>query len=258
MPAPLGVSERSLATHFASIGDSLRGHVDPMARTELVADWGVVPLVAGLFGDGCELVARNRGKDVFVAPILLLDSGLWAWVGYREEWSSVRPAGGVRRFTFRSAGLTFHFGYRNIRHKPQMFRSEWAGWANWNGTDYGYSAGDAAHPHWQFDALESLKREDTSERAADFLSILRSEEQDTEPRDFSPQSMGSEEVGDLISAQELSRIHFASAAAWWEAAPNDGHAHSPASLTEIRIWVDKTLRYVVRELARLQKRQTVS
>ena len=157
MPEPLRVTEASLAAHFGSIGAALGSKVDPAARVKLDADWSVVPLTAGLVGEGCEIISRNRGPDVPVAPMLLLESGLWAWVGYREEWDSEPPAGRVRRFSFRSAGLTIHFGYRNVRHKPQMFRAEWAGWARWNGTDYGYQAGEAAHPHWQFDALESLK-----------------------------------------------------------------------------------------------------
>lgn len=246
------VPEGSLTTHFESMEATLDAYVDHSAGAKLFADWNAVPLVAGLVGPGCEYVARNRGPTVPVAPVLLLESGLWAWVAYREEWGSERPAGRTRRFSFRSAGLTIHFGYRNIRHKPQMFRAEWTGWGRWNGTDYGYQAGDAAHPHWQFDALESLKRDDAGKRAAIFLSVLKHEEQEAEPQDFSPQSMEAEEVSDLISQQELSRIHFASAAAWWKSAPNDAHAHSPTSLTDIRVWVARTLKYVVRELTRLQ------
>lgn len=252
MSAPLRVSETSLAAHFASVEAALDANVDPTARAKLDADWSVIPLVAGLVGVGCEITSRNRGPDVPVAPMLLLDSGLWAWVGYREEWGSEPPAGRTRRFSFRSAGLTVHFGYRNVRHKPQMFRAEWAGWARWNGADYGYQAGDAAHPHWQFDALESLKRDDAADRAATFLSVLRREEEEIEPRDFSPQTMSREEVGELIGVQELSRIHFASAAAWWKTAPEDAHAHAPSSFSDIQSWVRETLVYVIRELTRLQ------
>ena len=251
MPAPLRVTQVSLTKHFASIKATLGTYIDQNAPTSIEADWSVDPLVAGLVGAGCEYIARNRGPKVPVAPVLLIESGLWAWIGYREEWGSELPAGGNRLFSFRSAGLTIHFGYRNILHKPQMFRAEWAGWANWNGIDYGYQAGNAAHPHWQFDALESLKTDDCTNQAADFLSVLKNEGQETEPRDFSPQSVGSEEINDLISAQEISRIHFASAAAWWKTAPNDAHAHSPRAPTEIQVWVEKTLEYVVRELARL-------
>ena len=258
MPESLVVPRNSLNKHFALIAATLDGQVDSSAQIEVIADWNVVPLVAGLVGDGCEIIARNRGPDVPVAPILLIKNGLWAWVGYREEWDSEPPAGRVQLFSFRSAGLTFYFGYRNNRYKPQMFRAEWTGWARWNGSEYGYQAGDAAHPHWQFDALDSLKRDDASQRAADYLSVLKIEEQDVKPRDFSPQSMDSEDVSDLISTQELSRIHFASAAAWWKDVPNNSHVHNPASLTELQIWVKKTLRFVGQELARLQRRQSAS
>jgi hypothetical protein len=222
------------------------------ARAKLDANWSVVPIVAGLVGEGCEITSRNRGSDVSVAPMLLLESGLWAWLGYREEWDSEPPAGRVRRFSFRSAALTIHFGYRNHRHKPQMFRAEWAGWARWNETEYGYQAGDAAHPHWQFDALESLKRDETAQRAATFLAVLRSEEEQTTPREFTPQALTRDEVGELIGAQELSRVHFASAAAWWKSPPENAHVHAPSSVREIQAWVHETVAYIHRELVRLQ------
>ena len=250
MPAPLVVPKALLITHFESMEATLGTHV---SSARIFADWNVVPLVVGLVDTECEYTARNRGPDVPVAPALLLGGGLWAWVGYREEWGSEPLAGRTQRFSFRSAGLTIHFGYRNSRHKPQMFRAEWTGWARWNGIDYGYQAGDAGHPHWQFDALQSLTHDGSASRAATFLAVLKHEEQETEPQDFSPQSMGPEEVRDLVSMQELSRIHFASAAAWWKDPPKDVHAHSPISLTEIQVWVARTLEYVVRELARLQQ-----
>jgi hypothetical protein len=173
--------------------------------------------------------------------MLLLEAGLWAWLGYREEWDSEPPAGPVRRFSFRSAGLNVHFDCRNVRHKPQMFRAEWAGWARWNGANYTYQVGQAAHPHWQFEALESLKRDDAAERAATFLSILRREEEEAEPREFSPQSISRENVGELIGMQELSRLHFASAAAWWKTSLSEAHVYSPSSLADIHAWVGRPL-----------------
>ena len=253
MPAPLVVPEESLAKHFASIGATLDAHVVGSAGAKLFADWSVVPLVVGFVGEGCEVTSRNRGPDVPVAPLLLLENGLWAWLGYREEWEGEKPAGLVRRYSFRSAGLTVHFGYRNNRHKPQMFRAEWAGWARWNGSDYGYQAGNAAHPHWQFDALESLKRDDADDRAMIFLSVLKSEAKNIKPHDFSPQSMGHDAIGELVGEQELSRIHFASAAAWWKTAPDDAHAHAPTSPADIEAWVQETVQYTLRELSRLQR-----
>ncbi|MDE2781321.1 MAG: hypothetical protein OXK77_00040 [Gemmatimonadota bacterium] len=116
----------------------------------------------------------------------------------------------------------------------------------------GSEAGGTGDPHWHFDAVESLTRDDARERAAEYLSILKIEEEETEAQDFSPQSVEPGDVRDLVSMQELSRMHFPSAAAWWKGTAMDSHVHSPGSVTEIQIWVDRTLKYVVRELARLQ------
>ncbi len=252
MSDPLIVSERLLTAHLGRLEAILTSDIDTSPRATLAANWSLVPLVVGLVGEGCEVTSRNRGPDVRVAPLLLLENGLWAWLGYREEWEGEKPAGRVRRYSFRSAGLTVHFGYRYNRHKPQIFRAEWAGWARWNGSDYGYQAGNAAHPHWQFDALESLKRDDADDRAMTFLSVLKREAKNIKPHEFSPQSMGRDEIGELVGAQELSRIHFASAAAWWKTAPDDAHAHAPASPTDIETWVQETVQYTLRELSRLQ------
>lgn len=250
---PLIQIERQIREHFSSLGNIFKARVDSDGEVALNANWGIIPLVAGLVGQGCEVTSRNRGPDVRVAPIVRLDSGLWAWAGYREEWDAEAPAGRVRRYSFRSAGLTVHFGYRNLKHKPQMFRAEWAGVARWNGTDYCLQAGDAAHPHWQFDALESLSREHAEAQAETYLAVLKQEEEEIGPRDFSPHGISANEVGELILVQELSRLHFASAAAWWKAAPNGGHAHIPGSVRDIQTWVRETLSYVVSELARLQR-----
>ena len=151
------------------------------------------------------------------------------------------------------AGLTVHFGYRNANDKPQIFRAEWAGWARWNAGEWGYQAGSAGHPHWQIDAMESLRREDAAKRAATYLGVLRLEEQGMEVRDFSPREIDHEEICDVAGAQDLSRIHFASAAPWWKRAPKDAHAHSPTQLSDVERWLGKTLQYVCQELLRLQK-----
>ncbi len=251
--SPLIETDTSVATHFTSIEATLGDHVHESATPKLSADWSVVPVVAGLVGTGCEYANRNRGRAVPVAPVLLLGEGLWAWIGYREEWGGALPGGGTRRLSFESAGLTIHFGYRNSRHKLQMFRAEWAGWATRDEAGYSYEAGDAADPHWHFDAAESLTHDDAAERAAEYLSVLKLERQDTEPQDFSPPSVGLEDVRHLVSTQELSRIHFPSAATWWKGLASASHVHSPESVKEIQVWVDKTLGCVVRELTRLQR-----
>ena len=156
-----------------------------------------------------EYAERNRGPGrTPVARTLRLGRGLWAWTSYREEWDRAPQAGTAKRFSFRSAGLTFYFGYRNNRHKPQMFRAEWTmGGAT-------YKRGDHANPHWHFDAMESLRRDETQRRATEILATLRSEEE-AEPRDFSP-PVTRKNVRDVVSMQELSKVHFASAASWWK------------------------------------------
>ena len=174
MPRPLEIAQKALTTHLTSMEATLSGRVDGRGRATLSADWQVVPVVAGLTDARAEYTTRARGNRVPVVPLCSLGGDLWAWFSYREEWGGARPAGRARRFSFRSTGLTIYFGCRNSRYKAQMFRAEWAGWANWNGTDCCYQAGDAAHPHWQFDALESLARDDTTRRAAgSFASFKR-------------------------------------------------------------------------------------
>jgi hypothetical protein len=42
-----------------------------------------------------------------------------AWLGYREEWADERPNRNVRRFSFRSVGLTIHFGWKNDLSLPK-------------------------------------------------------------------------------------------------------------------------------------------
>lgn len=253
MSVPLIAPKSLVEGHLRSIGRILDEGVDSAARVQLSANWNIEPLVAGIVGEGCETIGRNRGLDAPVAPMLLLHNGMWAWLGYREEWDSEPAAGKTQRFSFRSAGLSVHFGYKNVRHKPQMFRAEWSGWARWGGKrEAGYQGGNAAHPHWQFDALESLKPDSSDAKAATFLEILKSEGAGSPAREFSPGGMTREDVSEMIGVQELSRIHFASAAMWWNAEPHDLHAHSPKTAEDIQKWVRQTLAYIRNELRRLQ------
>ena len=246
MSAPLKVKRSALEKHLDSTEEVLAEFI---SDTKLFADWNVIPVCVGLVGNECEYTARNRGGNVWVSRVHDLGGELWAWVGYREEWDGERPAGRVQRFSFRSAGLTIHIGYQGDQHKPQVFRAEWAGWAKWNGRDYGYQGGDAAHPHWQFDAVDSLT---DSEEAEALLEVLKDEGRESEPRDFVPQTVEPEAERILISQKRLSRMHFPSAAMWWRDPPENAHAHSPQSPEEIQAWLSKTLKYVVRELAYLQ------
>ena len=201
-------------------------------------------VVATLVGTESEYAERHRGPGKTpVARTRRLGKGLWAWVSYHEEWDSARPAGKTRRFSFRSAGLTIHFGYRYNQYKPQMFRGEWT-------TDgISYQPGDPATPHWHFDALESLRRDDTEQRASAILARLRVEEQQSEPREFSP-PVNQNDVRDVVSVQKLSKLHLASAAAWWKG-DSASHVQCPTSVRDIQVWANRTLEHLAEELGRL-------
>ena len=238
-------------SHLSELEEILNRYIEGPDRVRVIVVDDAIPWVVEIVGGGCEFIARDRGPNAYVAPLIRLDGGLWAWIGFREEWDA-----GARRneaLIFRMAGLTVHFGYRNSTEKPQVFRAEWAGWARWKAGEWGHQAGSAGHPHWQFDALESIRREEAAKRAETYLDVLRLEEQATEVRDFSPREMDDEEIREVVGVQELSRIHFASAAPWWKAAPKDAHAHSPRQLLDIERWFGKTLEYTLQELRRLQK-----
>lgn len=251
MPEPLRARQSQLEAHFVRVQEILSAAVDIDSKIQVQVDWDVSPAVAALAGDGCERILRNRGRRVQVAPLTLLDQGLWAWLGYREEWDHDRPVGGRRQFSFRSAGMTIHFGWKLDEFKPQILRAEWAGWAKWNGADHSFQAEDAGHPHWQFDALDSLPNGEAAERAAMLREIIEGNI-DGAVRDFTPQ-LPENDVREIIAAQKLSRMHFASAAAWWKASPNDQHAHCPGRVHDLQTWLQRSLRYLVQELDRLSR-----
>ena len=84
---PLLVSEQRLARHFCALEAIINGVVSPEVTARVDADWGVAPLAAGLVGTGCEIVSRNRGTDAYVAPLLGYPEGMWAWLGFYQEWA---------------------------------------------------------------------------------------------------------------------------------------------------------------------------
>ena len=248
MAVALIVNESKLQKHFKQSGEILASAVHRSAQLQVEADFVNSGAIGGLYGPGCERIPRNRGGSIPVAPLLCLGQGLWVWLGYHEEWDGERPNRRIRRYSFRSVGLSIHFGLRNNVLKPQMFRAEWAGWARWGRGDYGFQAGNAGHPHWQFDALDSFPDNNVSERAAQLVSRLNDR---TEIREFGRQLEDVVDVRDFVRAQKLSRIHFASAAAWWKASPHDEHVHGPANLTDIENWVRGSLDYIKVEMERL-------
>ena len=244
MSTPLAAKEALLSQHLASVEGILRNHVDGDSGAKLSANPNQRPLVASLVGTESEYAERSRGPRTPVARTLLLGKGLWAWISYREEWDSARQAGRTKRFSFRSAGLTIHFGYRYSLYKPQMFRADWT---TEGASDQ--SEDHPANPHWHFDALESLKRDETEQRAAEIRANLIMEERECVPRSFSPH-MAQNDVRNVVSVQKLSKLHFASAACWWksDSAP---HVQGPAEVRDIQAWVQGTLEHLAGELRRL-------
>lgn len=250
MPKPLTLSEKSLEQHVRALESSIQSTLD--ARVGLdIQGWGVSSSVrAFLAGQDCERVSRVRGPDSFVVPLLYLGKELWAWLGLQEEWESTKR-GKSHQFEFRSIGLTVHFGYRNENTKPQIFRAEWSGWSKWIDSNYGFQAGDVGHPHWQYDALESLSAAYESTRVEEDLARLEKDDDTVEIQEFEEGRISAANVEDEVKSRKLSRIHFPSAAAWWTKAPNNLHTHAPASRTEIEKWASETLTYTVKELARV-------
>ena len=249
MISPLITTHSKLLSHFQQTGSILAAAVDTSVQPQIEIEFVHPRAISGLSGSGCEFISRNRGGSTPVAPFLHLRDGLWVWLGYHEEWDEQRRVGNVRRYSFRSVGLSVHFGIKNNIFKPQMFRAEWAGWANWEGSNYGFQAPDAGHPHWQFDALDSLPDETLSQRASQILSRLKNHGQ-PEVRDFIPH-LTEVDVRDMVTVQKLSRVHFASAAAWWKSSPQNTHVHGPNDIKDVQNWVRHSLDYIKLELNRL-------
>lgn len=244
MSHPLEKSEALLGRHFNQMGIVLQKFVNAdaegkIAKVKLSANWLGSTAVAKLVGNECEPAMRNCGVDAQVAPVKDLGKGLWAWLGYREEWS----AKGTAKYVFFSSSITVHFGCKSDKNKPQIFRAEWVG----------CQSGDVGHPHWQFDAVESLSGNDQSERAKKLLKKIRQNQND-EPgvRDFVP-SLSPDDVSALVSQRKLSRIHFPSAAAWWKSSPHDDHVHSPRKCGDLQRWLRRCLLYLDSELDRLKQ-----
>jgi hypothetical protein len=249
-PSPLTVKQAGLQAHLRATAGVL-GHVLEGNRVDVEADWQTVPLIAGLVGAGCERIHRNRGGSVNVAPFAALNAHLLAWLSYREEWDVEAKRVANPRYLFRTASLSVYFGCRRDVYKPQMFRAEWSGWAQWAGGRFGFQGSDAGHPHWQFDAIESLRENDQQERSETILKWLAEETSANERvREF--EAPPTSDVKDIITTQEFARIHFASAAAWWKPTPLNAHAHSPKTTAEIQTWLSRSLTYLRDELVRLR------
>lgn len=246
-PPVVGIDK--LRRHLTQVEELLQGSADPSAQLKLQLDQDSDPVVAGIVGNGCERAARTRGLATPIAPWIDLRGGLWAWFGYREEWN-IRATGNHPTFVFRASSLTVHFGFKATDPKPQMFRAEWAG-PTVVASQWAMQGGDAGHPHWQFDAMDSLLAPTKVEEARMFADILRAEADQAGPRDFVAVNTAPGEIGNVVAARSLAALHFASAAPWWLKAPHDLHAHVPSDEAQIRTWLGRTLDYLVHELGRV-------
>lgn len=248
IPGPLIIGLSKLQRHFVRSGTILAAAADDSAQLKVVQEDAPSRVIGALRGTGCEYIERNLGRRVSVAPLLGLEQNLWAWLGFHEEWDAERQIGKNRRYSFRLVGLSIYFGLRHNTFKPQMFRAEWPGCARWDGSEFSVPAAGAGHPHWQFDALESLSDDSLLRRAAELRNRLKSR---TGPvvREFSP--LSDVDVRDFVTIQSVSRMHFASAAAWWKSAPHCEHVHGPKELEDVENWVRCTLDYIKQELGRL-------
>ena len=194
-------------------------------------------LTAGLVGGGTERVPRNRGPSAFVVPMCEIGGDqLRGWVGLWTEWRRTSENGVGRNddLVFHAVSMTVHVGYPYFLPKPQMFRVEWS-----------VEPADAGQPHWQFDALESLTASQGDDIGV-FRDLLQSE---VEAGDSS--WLDAEDIVGVTRGIPFSRMHFASAAAWWQ--QDASHTHVPASTIEVESWVDRALKYTISELVRLRR-----
>ena len=234
------VTKSKLEQHTQVLTTSLSKLTLSQMPVLVTADWGVSPLVMGIVGQECEIVARQRGRSAKVARLCEIGpGGLCAWLGLREEWDEVTRGRWIR-FSFRYVSLTIYVGYPFHEEKPQIFRAEWVGSAHLRSAQGDAAGNGAAHPHWQFDAIEMLSKSG----GRDAVAVSRFDQAGTaEPRDFVGRNMGMASVQTL----KLSRIHFASAAAWWEAGTGN-HIHSPDSIQDVERWIKNTVEYTRTEL----------
>lgn len=195
---------------------------------------------AGLQGNACERVARDKGGASWVAPLCEMPSDLFAWLGWQEAWELTT---GQRPFRFKNMGLTVYIGKRYEAIKPQFLRLEWPGITKWDGPEVSFQSPGAGHPHWQLDLIRSLAREvatdfqpDPGEIVEDFETALQ------EPS-----------VDDLVRRLSIERMHLASAAPWW-LPPSSGdvghHMNAPSDLPALSRWLNQSILYLRQELAR--------
>lgn len=247
---PLTVVENNLRQHFALTKTTLRTVLEKGNELSLDETWSQETVTAGLVGPCCERIMRNRGGSDNITNILSVTPDLYAWLGYNESWAYSGMVGGAKSYSFRQVSFSVYLGWKGDAVKPQIFRAEWAGYAEWSKGNFGFQAKNAGHPHWQFDALESVLRKTEADDAELFLALLKEEAEEPEAEEFVPHTSDNA-IFDIVRAQKLSRMHFASAATWWLPEAQRKHAHNPTDVRQLRDWSSSTLTYIIQELDRL-------
>lgn len=243
------VVKRDLEKHFGKVSDLLKSEGILSSNPVLDISWQLNPVVSGIAGGaGCEYIKRNRGRNVFVFPAWELRQDEYAWIGYREEWAIEPAAGKHERLSFKSIGLTVHYGGLGEGNKPQMFRIEWAGFANWSGGSPSFQAKGAGHPHWQFDAMDSTISERRNTEASDLLESIREIDGEQTAQTFLPDANQLQSDRSLYLGSRLSKMHFACSTTWWN--KGEAHMHQPRTLNDIVIWLENALQYIGQELKR--------
>ena len=245
LPAQLLVSKGALDRRWGKLTEVIGRRLN-YARQELQvsADYTTERVSAGLIGSACERVMRNRGGASFVAPINVLRDDFCAWLGLQEVWD---VGSGQRPYAFKQLGVTVHFGYKGDPIKPQVFRSEWVGVRDWDGTGINFQSPGAGHPHWQIDIMETM-RIATGPVAFDHGS--------EHVEDFSDEAPS---VDALVRLVTIESVHFASGAHWWALPPADGlplHVNAPGDDADLTRWLESSLSYIKQELERCRLRSS--
>ena len=185
-------------------------------------------------GPAGEIIGRNLGEKQKVLKLCAISEEFFVWVGYREHW---RRGGSERNFRFVSAGFTFYVGRIWERYKLQFMRSEWV---SKRSPEFNQGIG---HPHWQVDAIETIRRHQRQEQPS-----FGSEPGDASVLPRLDNGPNNQDIETLLKMR-IERMHLASAAAWWQTPPAQ-IAHSPKSIGELDHWIVGCISYFRQELKR--------
>jgi hypothetical protein len=240
--ADIKISGATLERRWSLLANGLRAccRFTP-AELTIITEKADDVVVAGLVGHVCEPARRNMGRSTFVAPFTRLGrSEMLSWLGFHEKWE-VLPG---KLYRFHHVSLTIYFGYEGDILKPQIFRSEWPGVRPWIGDQIGFQTPGAGQPHWQFDAIQSTW---DVEAGVDSLPHLEGEQP------VPDLILQTGRVDAVVAARRipLERLHFASAAPWWQNLPgSQAHVNAPRDADAILRWILACVSYMRQELER--------